>query len=194
LRTFIAVTPPDAIRRLVGRHQAQLDAEGVVVRWVKPSNVHLTLKFLGDTDPAREDDIRRAMRAAAAGQAPFELALGGLGGFPNLSRPRVLWLGVTGALADLQTVQGCLERHLTAAGHPAETRPFRAHMTIGRLRHPRRWRSGMTAIIKRMADRPPQRFTVDCLVWYRSRLRPGGAEYTALARVPLTGPGPGPAP
>ena len=189
LRTFIAFKPPEDIIRRIDALQKQLRAEGVGARWVKPANIHLTLKFLGDTDPAREADIRTAMQAAVADQAPLELATAGLGGFPRLARPRVLWQAVMGDSERLQVIQQSLEAHLAPCGFRPERRPFRAHLTIGRVRNPKRWRPEETAVLKGMQDLPPQPFTVDTLTWYQSRLEPGGAVYTALARVPLSAVG-----
>lgn len=185
MRSFIAFKPPEDIACRIGRLQAHLRSEGVEARWVKPSNIHLTLKFLGDTDPARAGDIGRAMRAALAGQAPLELALGGLGGFPRLSRPRVLWQALAGDCERLQAIQQRLETQLTQCGWQPERRPYRAHLTIGRIRNPQRWHPGAAATVKGMQDLPWQPFVLDTLIWYQSRLLPGGAEYTALAHQRL---------
>jgi 2'-5' RNA ligase len=125
------------------------------------------------------------MQAAVAGQAPLELALGGLGGFPNLSRPRVIWQALAADVERLQVIQQALEDRLVPCGFPRARRPFRAHLTIGRLRRPGRWRPEWAVAVERLRDIPRQPFTVDALIWYQSRLLPGGAEYTALARAPL---------
>ncbi len=185
MRTFIAFKPPEGIARRIDRLQTRLRAEGLEVRWVKPANIHLTLKFLGETDPAAGKAIQGAMQAAVADQAPLELALGGLGGFPKLFRPRVLWQAVAGECERLGAIQQALEDRLALHGFEREKRPFRAHLTIGRVRNPKRWRAAQTEIAKRMQDLPLQAFTVDTLFWYESHLSPGGAEYTLLARAPL---------
>ncbi len=186
LRTFIAFKPPEDIIQRIDGLQNMLRAEGVGARWVKPASIHLTLKFLGDTDPAMGAGIRAAMQAAVADQAPLELATGGLGGFPRLTRPRVIWQAVAAGDERLQSIQQSLEAHLAPLGFQPERRSFRAHLTIGRVRNPRRWRSADTAVLKRMQDLPPRPFTVDALIWYQSQLTPGGAVYTALARAPLS--------
>jgi 2'-5' RNA ligase len=184
VRTFIAFQPPEAVRRQIGRLQTRLQAAGTAVRWVKPKNVHLTLKFLGDSDPALDAPIRRAMQAAVAGQGPLELALGGLGGFPSLSRPRVLWLAVNGEIERLQRLQADLEAGLAAIGFAPERRPSRAHLTVGRIRRPGRWRHAAADAAARR-EAPSRPFRVDTLIWYASELLPDGARYTALAREPL---------
>ncbi len=185
MRTFIAFKPPEDIARQIGRLQSRLKAAGLATRWVKPANIHLTLKFLGETDPAAGADIARAMQTAVAAQAPLELALGELGGFPNLRRPRVLWQAVAGDIERLKALQQALETQLAPCGFQRERRPFRAHLTIGRIRNPKGWRPEDREIIARLPDAPLRRFTVDTLIWYESRLAPGGAEYRILAQAPL---------
>ncbi len=185
MRTFLAFKPPEDIVRRIEHLQNRLRHWGVEARWVKPANIHLTLKFLGETDPAAGEAIQGAMQAAVVSQAPLELSLGALGGFPNLSRPRVLWQAVGGEGERLRAVQQALDARLALCGFDPEARPFRAHLTIGRIRNPRRQRAVDAAIARRMQDLPPESFTVDTLIWYESRLRPGGAQYAVLAHAPL---------
>jgi 2'-5' RNA ligase len=186
LRSFIAFKPPADIIQGIERLQNDLQSQGVAAHWVKPSNVHLTLKFLGDTDPAQTDAIRHGMQMAVAGQAPLKLALGGLGGFPRLSRPRVLWQAVTGEIERLAVIQQQLETQLTPYGFKPERRPYRAHLTLARIRHPQRWHPQSAAVVRNIPMARPQPFTLDTLVWYQSQLRSSGAEYTALMRVRLS--------
>lgn len=185
MRTFLAFKPPETIVHRIERLQRRLRGEGLEVRWVKPANIHLTLKFLGETDPAAGEAVEQAMKAAVAGQVPLELSLGGLGGFPNLHRPRVLWQAVAGEVERLRTVQQALDARLALCGFDPEKRPFRAHLTVGRIRNPKRWHAANTVLARQMQDLPLVTFTVDALIWYESRLGPGGARYTALAQAPL---------
>ena len=186
MRTFLAFKPPGAIVHRIERLQHRLQGEGIEARWVKPASIHLTLKFLGETDPAAGEAIEQAMQAAVAGQVPLELSLGGLGGFPSLHRPRVLWQAVAGEVERLRSVQQALDAQLALCGFDPEKRPFRAHLTLGRIRNPKRWHAADTVLARQMQDLPSLTFTVDALIWYESRLGPGGARYTALARAPLT--------
>jgi 2'-5' RNA ligase len=187
LRTFIAFKPPKEIRRRIDELQLHLRAAGLGVRWVKPDNIHLTLKFLGDTDPSLDSAIRTAMQTAVSGQRPLELAVGGLGGFPSLKRPRVIWLAVTGDIERLQAIQARLAENLAPCGFKRERRPFRAHLTIGRLRNPKHWGAQEAAMVAKLGAMPPQPFMADTLIWYRSQLHPEGAVYSELVRVPLDG-------
>lgn len=185
LRSFIAFKPPEVICRHIGQVQAQLRSAGVGARWVKPSNIHLTLKFLRETEPERAEDIRAAMHTATVGQRPLELGLGTLGGFPHLGRPRVLWQAVTQETDRLRAIQQRLEIALARFGFQPERRPYRAHLTIGRIRDPKRWRPKSAATVENFAVEAQPPFTLDTLIWYQSRLLPGGAQYTALASMRL---------
>ena len=187
LRTFIAFKPPKEIRRRIGELQSYLRSAGLGVRWVKPANIHLTLKFLGETDPSLSRAIRTAMQSAVSGERPLELATGGLGGFPHLMRPRVIWQAVDTDVERLQTIQMRLADALVPCGFKRERRPFRAHLTIGRLRNPKRWGAREAAMVAKLGQMPPQPFTADTLIWYRSQLHPEGAMYSELDRVPLDG-------
>ncbi len=187
MRTFIAFKPPKEVRRRIGEMQSHWRSAGLGVRWVKPDNIHLTLKFLGDTDPSLGSTVRTAMQTAVSGQRPLELATGGLGGFPSLKRPRVIWQAVTGDIERLRTIQTRLAAGLAPCGFKPEGRPFRAHLTTGRIRNPKRWGAGASAMVAQHGDMPPQPFTADTLIWYRSQLHPQGAVYSELARVPLDG-------
>ena len=187
LRTFIAFKPPKEVRRRIGELQLELRSAGLGVRWVKPASIHLTLKFLGETDPSLRGAIRTAMQTAVSGERPLELAAGGLGGFPHLKRPRVIWQAVDADVERLQTIQMRLADALVPCGFKRERRPFRAHLTIGRLRNPKRWGAREAAMIAKLGQMPPQPFTADTLIWYRSHLHPEGAVYRELDRVPLDG-------
>jgi len=101
MRTFIACDVPRPLREHLAGIQSRLRGIPLDLRWVKPENIHLTLKFLGDTPRHIVDQLREAVDRVAAGRAEFTLQAGGLGVFPNLKRPRVLWVGLSGATASL---------------------------------------------------------------------------------------------
>lgn len=102
------------------------------VRWVRLDGLHLTLRFLGPTLEDRIQAIRDAVRAAGATTHPFDVVIGGAGRFPPSGRPRALWLGVPDGAESLAGLAGEVDRALAGAGWPAETRPFRAHLTLAR--------------------------------------------------------------
>lgn len=137
IRAFIAIPLPSKVQRQLGELTAEM--AGVVpagaVRWVRPESMHLTVRFLGDTPVSRLAALQEVLDEVTAGFSPFTLRLAGLGCFPNMRRPRVIWAGVAGALSDLQTFKQAVDKALVPLGWPAEDRPFRAHLTLGRVKN-----------------------------------------------------------
>jgi 2'-5' RNA ligase len=108
--------------------------EKLPVKWVRPENIHLSLKFLGDVDEAREAELREALKRAAGTRSeprPLTLQITGFGVFPDYQRPRVLWAGVTPD-PGLELLQHGVEQAFAPLGFPTEARPFRPHVTLGR--------------------------------------------------------------
>ncbi|HVF42197.1 MAG TPA: RNA 2',3'-cyclic phosphodiesterase, partial [Pyrinomonadaceae bacterium] len=139
LRVFCAVELPDGLRSRVAERARRLRAEFLDARasWEKPEKLHLTLKFLGDVEPARVEALSGAAARAAAGVEPFELIIDAPGAFPPRGQPRVLWLGVVDASERLGLMRSALETECAAAGFPRESRAFKPHLTLARVRSPR---------------------------------------------------------
>ena len=192
VRVFVAIDLPDpakeALRQAVADLQENLQ-QGI--RWVRPEGIHLTLKFLGDVSTARVGNIQEAMERAARefGPVDFRLALSGLGVFPNPREPRVLWAGVSGDLGALEQFQVLVDGCLEDAGFDRERRPFRPHLTLGRVRDQvapaERRRIGQVA----QQASPPRgvEWQVREIHLIRSKLTPGGAIYDSIGCAPLTG-------
>lgn len=184
LRAFVAVKPPDAVRRHIEVLQGALRSKGLKLRWVRPQNIHLTLKFLGDIPVAQVTAVAAAMQRVAAEQSPLMLTHQGIGVFPGIRRPRVLWTGLGGNLERLQRLVNQLGIELEALGFKREKRPFKAHLTLARIKarlDPERLLQSLQGI----GDYAPMAFDVAQLVLYQSQLRPQGALYTALAHADL---------
>jgi 2'-5' RNA ligase len=191
LRLFVALEPPDLVRRRVAAIRKELErAAGraaAEVKWVAPDNVHLTLQFLGAVPEERLADIQAAVVAAGTAVAPFQLDVQGTGGFPTPRRPRVLWAGVGGELAPLASLVGELGRTLAPLGYPPEERAFSPHLTIGRARDAHGV-PGLAAALTHGADAPAARWPVSEVVLFSSHLSPRGPTYEALLRAPLGAP------
>ncbi len=185
LRTFIAFHLPGPVREHIRDIQDRLRPCGFRMRWVRPESVHLTLKFLGDIDPAAVEPITGALSEAVAGVPPVRLSLGGIGVFPTVRRARVLWVGLRGDTHPLIQIQKRIDTVMEGCGFPRETRPFKAHLTLGRAKgvlDPRR----LAEIIEDFADMEAEPFTADEVILYRSELKPDGAVYTRLSAAVLT--------
>ena len=175
IRAFIAIHLPSEVQAALGRVAATL-SEGLprgAVRWVRPELMHLTLHFLGDTDVGRLPAIGRAMDDAVAGRAPFTLTLDGLGCFPNPRRPRVVWAGLAGDMAQLLALKAALDEQLAALGWPPEDKPFRAHLTLGRVKDER-----AAQALSLTTPLPQPAVPVAAIHLMESQLRPEGPVYT----------------
>jgi 2'-5' RNA ligase len=152
------------------------------VRWVRDAGLHLTVKFFGETGPARVPEIEAALQGACRGAAAIPLMARDLGAFPNLEAPRVLWAGYDADPA-LELLAHRLEQGCAALGFPLEGRPFRPHVTIGRLRE---GRSLARSAVEQLEQRTiAEGFIADRLILYHSVTGPTRAEYQPLATIPL---------
>jgi 2'-5' RNA ligase len=184
VRCFVAIDLPDDVRAAVAAAQERLRAASprADVRWTAAGAMHLTLRFLGEV--ADVGPVREVLAMVAARHAPIALAGGGLGAFPGLARPRVLWAGITHGIRELGLLAADVERALVPLGFAPEARPFRGHLTLARVRSPR----GISRIAD-LIDGDATSFgawTVTEIVLYRSHLRPAGSIYEALDRLPLS--------
>lgn len=186
LRSFLALDTPDEIRKEIGAAQDRLKRiiQGDI-RWVRPEGMHLTLKFFGNISGSDAANISDAVGRAAAGIRPFALAIGGVGAFPDPHRPRVLYLGMTGDVERLVAFQKGLEQALSMIGFPREERPFRPHLTLGRIRNPRGL-IGLAGVLEKGESYAAGQFTASGLGLFKSDLTPRGAIYTRLAWHPFS--------
>ena len=187
LRAFIAVEIPRELQEAVGKAMAPLQKGiGAIVRWVPVENMHLTLKFLGDVSPTNVEMLSEMLRAEANLFHCFELRLSGLGSFPNLKRPRVIYIGMQ-APAMLETLQRGIEAASRRLGYETEERGFSPHLTIGRVKQ------NVTATEQQTIRRALEETSIDLLGTarvdsvhlYKSDLKPTGSVYTRLYSAPL---------
>jgi 2'-5' RNA ligase len=185
LRCFVAIELSDELRENISGLTRGLRASEAKVRWVPGENLHLTLKFLGNTPERLLPGIRDGLAGAASGSWPFTLAFRGTGVFPDLRRPRVVWVGAedTGALLRLQ---GDIEKTMEPLGYAPENRAFRAHLTIGRVKSP----GGMEGLKRELDALGETEFgtmRVGAFSLMKSVLRPQGALYERLFSIALQG-------
>lgn len=186
LRTFIAVPMPQAMIAYLQETMHRLRESRLNIRWIPASNVHLTLRFLGDIDPSLVPGISAGMDTAVQNVTPFRLTADGPGVFPNLRQARVIWIGLTGEVDRLQQLRAGIEAGMAKCGFREETRPFRAHLTIGRTRQ-RVPASDIAAMLASLKESVSDSFKVDRITLYQSTLRPTGAVYHRLHTSALGG-------
>jgi 2'-5' RNA ligase len=184
IRVFVAVALPQDVRAALEAALEELRAHRFEIRWVKPEHIHLTLKFIGETLPADLARIGPALRAAAAATGPFVISARGAGVFPGIKAPRVVWAGLGGELPALFALQQSVAQALVEAGFPPETRPFKAHLTLGRVKGRIR-PAELLAALQALGRWASPAFRVARVTLFQSELRPGGAIYTPRDVVPL---------
>ncbi len=187
MRLFIALhlqpatlEPVQALQRRL--READLRRE---VRWVEPSGMHLTLKFLGETEPGRSAAVREALGSTLPGFEAARLSPGAVGGFPNLRRPRVLWVGLREEGAALQPLVAAIESAMERLGWERERRPFQPHLTLGRRKEMARGGSGslapeLTRALESAAPLEAPMLAQPHVALMQSHLGPAGARYEEL--------------
>ncbi len=188
LRTFIAIEIPSEIQNAIHQNTAGLrqTLDRSLVRWVPVQNIHMTLKFLGNVSAANLETLDRMLITEASLHQPFTIQVGGLGVFPSPRRPRVIWIGVE-APETLTSLQHSIESAAARIGYEAESRPFSAHLTIGRVnqRAPGAELQRVRTAIEDTRIPPLGTVKVDAVYIFRSDLKPSGAVYTRLYEAHL---------
>lgn len=187
IRAFLAIDPPEVVLDNIQALQNRLkrSIQGAI-RWVRPEGIHLTLKFFGDISAYDVENISEIIANKTTTVPPIALEIMGIGAFPDVNRPRVIWLGITGHLAPLLSLQRDLEEELFNLGFPKEDRPFRAHLTMGRVRVPKGI-IGLAPSVEAEGNLMAGNFTVGEITLFQSSLSPQGAIYSKLAAFPLQG-------
>jgi len=188
IRTFIAIELPEEIKKELGVIQSKLDTSSKeYIKWVNTDGIHLTLKFLGNITEDRIKEIAQAMTNSVQGVRPFNLCLEGLGVFPNPNRTQVAWVGLTGELDKLSTLQKQLEANLEKLGFTPEKRRFSPHLTLARLRNqalpPERQAFGK--LVSETGFKSDKVIKVTSLSLMKSQLMASGAIYSRIASVPI---------
>jgi 2'-5' RNA ligase len=183
IRTFICIELPDELKTRIGEIQAQLKPYSSGISWVRPQNIHLTLKFLGNVEEAQIDALGKRVSEMAVHYTPFTLIPEGKGVFPHEKSPRVFWIGIGDDSGKLVQLAERIEEGLVQFGFEKEKRPFKPHLTIARVRPFRKPKELTPAFLATAFSSNP--FEVDHITIMRSDLEPTGAVYTPLKVVSL---------
>ncbi|MGB5748594.1 MAG: RNA 2',3'-cyclic phosphodiesterase [Desulfobacterales bacterium] len=184
IRTFIALELPPAVISLFQEVQQDLKRLKIRARWVRPENIHLTLKFLGDVNPDDIDKIGTAMAVAAIDCLPVTVYVKGIGVFPGIKRPRVIWVGLGGDTQSLLALQSRLEQELARVAFPKDKRSFKAHLTLGRFKKPAN-PAAVRQMISEYATLNSDEFTCNQVFLFGSDLKPSGPVYSKLKQTNL---------
>ena len=184
MRAFIAIELPSEIKQGIARVQEQLRETGAAANWTRPEGIHLTLKFLGEVPEERVSDIMTALTGAAKGSGKMNLGVAGAGAFPSGKNPRVLWLGVTGDVEKLGSLQAAVEDAMMGLGFEREERTFSPHLTLARIKFPKP-RDHWQQKIEGIRDVNLGGFEADRISLMKSELKREGAVYAEVGRVDL---------
>ncbi|MEN6622849.1 MAG: RNA 2',3'-cyclic phosphodiesterase [Smithella sp.] len=185
IRAFLAIEPSAEALAAIARLQEKLKREiGGPISWTRPQGNHLTLKFFGYVSQADVENICTAVKKITETASSLLLNIEKIGVFPDQKRPRVLWVGTGGEIEKLTLLQKKLDEEFAVIGFPAENRPFRAHLTLGRIKDAR-LTAGLSEALKKHIDFTAGEFRAEELILFQSKLSPKGAIYTRLASFPL---------
>jgi len=187
LRTFIAIELPQDIKDTIGRLQSKLKSSGADVKWVSPSNIHLTLKFLGEIDEKTRDGVSGVMKEIGASTPSFIIRLGALGAFPGLHSPRIIWVGLSHGHDQVESIVERLETGLEKYGVIKENKPFSSHITIGRVRSPKNKEDLLRCVseLESPVKEKTGEFQAGKITLFKSTLLPHGPVYEAIQETNL---------
>jgi RNA 2',3'-cyclic 3'-phosphodiesterase len=183
VRTFIAVDIPQQIKMEIDKLIGELRPLAPDIRWVKAANLHLTLRFLGDIPKSSIGGLAEGIGKNISDFEAFHLALAGIGGFPNIHKPRVIWLGGGEGQDNLYNLAPRIEKACNDCGFGKADKPFSSHLTIGRVKFPK-GNERLVSYIQNLKFESPI-FPVEEVVIFKSDLQPSGPRYTRLETVRL---------
>ena len=181
MRLFLAVIPPVEVQRAAFAACEGLRRPADDVSWVRPENLHFTLRFLGEVGEDAARGAAEAATEAASARAPFDASLGAAGAFPNARRARVLWLSLASGAEAMKALAASLEAALARHGFGPADKPFSPHLTIGRVREAKHdWSA-------KLAEARPAgpAFRVERITLVESRLARAGSVYTMRSEALL---------
>lgn len=184
IRSFLAIELPENLKGIIASVINELRKIPSNIKWVSPENTHLTLKFFGSIPDERVEKISQTLLKVVPAYPRFKLSLKGLGAFPNLFRPRVIWADLGGEIEILQGFYHGLELALIPLGIPKEERPFHPHLTLGRNKL-NQINEPLYKLLSGWSKEETASFEVQELIFFRSDLKPAGPVYTRLGVFPL---------
>ncbi len=178
VRCFVAIEIPERIQALLVEVQDVFRPKIERASWTKTGNLHLTVKFLGDVESLSINEISAALQKIAESQTPFSIEIGGIGAFPNLARPCVLWIGLKRGTPLTEKLALAINHELVKFGFEKDTR-FHPHLTLARLRDQVNLNT-FISLFKKFETLDGASLTVDKITLVKSELHPSGAVYTPL--------------
>jgi len=189
IRSFLAFELPVDIKKIIMGISEDVRQLSLGVRWVNVTNIHLTIVFMGNVQEEQIKPIQGIVKDVCQGYGPFSIGIKGLGLFGSRRNPRVLWIGLDGAIDRMGYFRDDLQKKLKRFGIKEEKRRFKPHLTLGRFRKGARTRTHLNDLLSKYHDLTSPECTIKELVLFKSDLKPGGAVYSKLNGWPLIGKG-----
>ena len=179
IRTFIAVPVPQQVLELQNYLKSTVSGKSGKIDWVRSDQLHLTLKFLGDTTESSIGRVQSTIKNITKETSPFDLKIQGTGCFPKVERPRVMWAGIEGAIKSLYDLLEMIQIKLDPLGFPKDIKPFHPHITLGRAKYPQKRTPDISTFLNSNYDSIP--FRIEKVQYISSELFPNGPIYTILS-------------
>jgi len=187
MRAFVAIPLNEESHNDLARLQDRLRRSRSDVKWVSPTNIHITLKFLGEIDDNQAAAITSLLSEIAKRHGSFNLHINGIGAFPRLAYPKVLWAGIDEGADEVKNLQGEVELSMCGLGFEKEDRTFSPHLTLGRVRSLKNKAKLVTALESEKGFAAQTKVCVDKMMLLQSTLTPQGPIYSPIKEVPLSG-------
>ena len=184
-RTFIAIPIDRSQSRLTMDLVDQLSELGYGYKWSSEENLHVTLNFLGDVPETELNSVCKTVKSCVEAFDSFEMSIGGIGAFPSLEKPRIVWAGIQSGSEAMCEIQESIAAGLQSIGYPREARPFRPHLTLGRIRRNSRPDSKLGEELVLLDGFDAGSTQVHQVIVYSSFLDRSGPVYTPISRIDL---------
>lgn len=185
IRAFIAIEIDTLAKQKICELIEHLKKSNTDVKWAKESQIHLTLKFLGNISQDQAAQVSEALKIIATGACRSAVNLSGIGVFPGMNRPRVVWTGISKGAADIKRLAGLVEDAMEKLGFAKEKRDFKPHLTIGRIKSLKNIKA-LTDLISETMFSYREDIGINKLTLFQSTLTSKGAAYTPLSETPLS--------
>ncbi len=185
VRAFVAIELSDLVRQELSRIVDELKPAGDGVKWLDPSSMHITLKFLGDVPLGVIEDLKLVIENVSSSHSCFGIRMGEVGVFPGWRSPRVIWMGIDSGASELVEIAGRLESAFSGYGFPAEGKKFVPHITLGRVRKGRKFETLRNSAVSVHAGDIVS--PADHITLFKSELTSAGAIHTPIARLRMEG-------
>ena len=185
MRTFIAFELSSAIKEELGRLKQEIKKVDADVKWSHPDNIHLTLKFLGNVEEEKIEQIKNILNEISSVEKPFEITLFKLGAFPSLDYPKVLWVGIDKNCSEVERIAKTLEDSLEKIGFEKEEKSFSAHLTLGRIKSGK----NKAKLKEKLISSPVESRSSEIkgMTLFKSELTPKGPIYNSLHEASFKG-------